>query len=160
MALSIDSSSAILVAVICGVAILVFLLNMARRRRARGATLYVRRPLSGPEQVLYFRLRAALPECIVLAQVEISRVLGIKNGPGWLSTRNALRGMSLDYVICLKDSSVVCAIELDDSSHDTPRGRLRHEKKTRFLEAAKLPLVRWRTRDLPSVEAIRQAIAS
>ena len=41
---------------------------------------YARKPLSQPEQVFYHRLVAAMPECIVLAQVQLSRVLGVKKG--------------------------------------------------------------------------------
>jgi len=41
---------------------------------------YAKRPLSQPEQVLYHRLVAALPEHIVLAQGQVSRVLGAKKG--------------------------------------------------------------------------------
>ena len=41
---------------------------------------YAKKPLSQPEQVLYHRLLSAMPECIVLAQVQLSRVLGVKQG--------------------------------------------------------------------------------
>ena len=36
---------------------------------------YAKRPLSQPEQVLYHRLVSCLPDHIVLAQVQVSRVL-------------------------------------------------------------------------------------
>jgi hypothetical protein len=42
--------------------------------------LFVKKPLSAPEQVLYHRLVKALPEHIVLAQVQVSRVLGVYVG--------------------------------------------------------------------------------
>jgi hypothetical protein len=38
---------------------------------------YAKKPLTQPEQVLYHRLVAAIPECMVLAQVQLSRVLGV-----------------------------------------------------------------------------------
>jgi hypothetical protein len=41
---------------------------------------YVKKPLTQPEQVLYHRLVKALPDHIVLAQVQVSRVLGVKKG--------------------------------------------------------------------------------
>lgn len=37
---------------------------------------YSKKPLSAPEQILYFRLVKALPDHIVLAQVQLSRLLG------------------------------------------------------------------------------------
>ena len=42
--------------------------------------LYAKKPLSQPEQILYFRLVSALPERIILAQVQLSRLLGVKKG--------------------------------------------------------------------------------
>lgn len=39
---------------------------------------YAKKPLSAPEQVLYFRLGKSLPDHIVLAQVGLSRLLGVK----------------------------------------------------------------------------------
>ncbi len=41
---------------------------------------YAKKPLSEPEQVLYYRLVEAMPECMVLAQVQLSRILGVKKG--------------------------------------------------------------------------------
>src|SRR3972149_6232971 len=37
---------------------------------------YAKKPLSQPEQILYFRLVQALPDHIILAQVQLSRLLG------------------------------------------------------------------------------------
>ena len=41
---------------------------------------FAKKPLSAPEQVLYFRLKKSLPEHIILAQVGLSRLLGVKKG--------------------------------------------------------------------------------
>ena len=135
---------------------------MAARVFGRGSEtvnwpLYARKPLSQPEQVLYFRLCEALPEYVVLAQVEITRVVGIKKGRFELPLRNRLRGMTLDFVVCLKDATVVAAIELDDKSHDGQRARERDAKKDKALAAAGIPLKRWRTRQLPSIQEVRDA---
>ena len=40
---------------------------------------YAKKPLTQPEQILYHRLVKTLPECIVLAQVQLSRVLDRKS---------------------------------------------------------------------------------
>ena len=144
---------------VLAVVVAIYLGKLRLSNESRAWPLYGRKPLSDPEQVLYFRLREALPECIVLAQVEISRVIGIKRGPAHGRMRNILRGMSVDFVICLKDSTVVCAIELDDSSHETEKGRARHEKKSHAFESAGISLIRWRVAALPSVLEIRRAIA-
>lgn len=78
---------------------------------------YAKKPLSQPEQVLYFRLVQALPNHIVLAQVQLSRLLGVKKGNNHQAWFNRINRMSADFVVCNKDSSIVAIIELDDATH-------------------------------------------
>jgi len=87
--------------------------------RASGTwPFYVKRPLSQPEQVLYHRLIRALPEHIVLAQVQASRVLGVKKGANFHEWNNRINRLSYDFVVCSKDSTVIAAVELDDKTHE------------------------------------------
>ncbi len=119
---------------------------------------YAKRPLSQPEQVLYHRLVGALPEHIVLAQVQLSRVMGVKKGSnvrGWL---NRINRMSFDFVVCLKDSTVVAAIELDDRSHQASARVEADIKKARAASAAGIRLVRWNVKGLPDDKDIREAV--
>jgi Protein of unknown function (DUF2726) len=119
---------------------------------------YAKRPLSPPEQVLYHRLVAALPDHIVLAQVQLSRVMGVKKGfnvRGWM---NRINRMSFDFVVCLKDSTVVAAIELDDRSHQSPDRIEADVKKSRAASAAGIRLVRWNVKGLPDDKDIREAV--
>ncbi|GEM_PF-1648936 len=78
---------------------------------------YARNPLSSVEQVLYFRLCKALPQHMVLAQVQLSRMLGVKKGHNPQAWFNRISRMSADFVICTRDARVVAVIELDDASH-------------------------------------------
>lgn len=121
---------------------------------------YVKRPLSMPEQVLYHRLIKALPEHIVLAQVQVSRVLGVTKGADFHHWNNRVNRLSYDFVVCAKDATVLAAIELDDNSHDTPRRARADEKKDRASAGAKLRMIRWNVRALPDEAAIRLAIFS
>lgn len=118
---------------------------------------YAKKPLTKPEQVLYHRLVAALPECIVLAQVQLSRVLGVKKGFNFNQWNNRINRMSLDYVVCLKDSTIVAAVELDDRSHLKPSRIEADVKKEKALAAAGITLLRWNVGGLPDDAAIRQA---
>lgn len=66
-------------------AVLAVAFVVLKRRTSSGAgdspwPFYAKKPLTQPEQVLYHRLIAAMPECIVLAQVQLSQVLGVKKG--------------------------------------------------------------------------------
>ena len=78
---------------------------------------YSKKLLSQPEQVLYHRLVSALPDHVVLAQPQLSRVLGVKKGFKLNEWNNKISQMSLDFLVCQKHTSAVAAIELDDRTH-------------------------------------------
>lgn len=121
---------------------------------------YAKKPLTQPEQVLYHRLVAAMPECIVLAQVQLSRVLGVKKGFSFHSWNNRINRLSVDFLVCLKDSTVVAAVELDDQSHTKAHRIEADARKEKALSAAGVPLVRWNVSALPDADSIRRAFAS
>lgn len=120
---------------------------------------YAKKPLTQPEQILYHRLVAAMPECIVLAQVQLSRVLGVKKGFDFNEWNNRINRMSLDFLVCLKDSTIVAAVELDDKTHEKTSRIEADDKKERALSAAGVALIRWQASALPNETAIRQAFA-
>jgi hypothetical protein len=120
---------------------------------------YKKKPLSAAEQTLYHRLVAALPGQIVLAQVQVSRVLGVKKGSNFGHWNNRINRMSYDFVVCATDSSVLAAIELDDKSHDTAARAEADQRKDRATEAAGIRLIRWQARSLPDQAAILAALA-
>lgn len=132
------------------------------KRRATGPSelpeFYEKKPLTAVEQVLYFRLVEALPNQIVLAQVQLSQVVGIKKGPYWQTWFNKISRKSLDFLICGKDSRVIAAIELDDKSHDDKERAVKDADKDAALNAAGIKIIRWKVKELPSVETIQQAL--
>lgn len=117
---------------------------------------YVKKPLSIPEQVLFFRLVEALPDCIILSQVQLSRVLGVKKGHPFTVWHNKINRMSLDFVVCLKDSTIVAVIELDDKSHEKPDRISADNKKDRALESAEVTILRWQVTNIPTVDEIKK----
>lgn len=119
---------------------------------------YAKKPLSKPEQILYFRLTEALPEHIILAQVQLSRFLGVKKGHNYRSWSNRINRMSADFVVCNKDSSIVAAIELDDASHQKPDRQAADAKKDKALQAAEIKILRWQAKAMPDVSAIKAAL--
>ena len=114
-----------------------------------------RRVFSEAEQVMYLRLVGALPECIVLAQVQLSRFLYVKKGFSFRGWNNRIDRLSVDFLVCLKDSTVVAAIELDDPSHDDPARREADARKAKALESAGITLIRWSVDALPTNVDIR-----
>lgn len=119
----------------------------------------VRKPMSVPEQVLYFRLLEALPEHIVLAQVQLSRFLGVKRGHSVQAWQNRINRLSVDFLILKKDATVVAAIELDDKTHQRSDRRAADARKDRALADAGVKLVRWNVAEMPSTEGIRGGLA-
>lgn len=120
---------------------------------------YVKKPLTQPEQILYHRLVSALPEHIVLAQVQVSRVLGVRKGSKFNEWNNRINRLSYDFVVCGKDSTVIAGVELDDKSHQTTARVGTDEKKNKASADAGLKLVRWNVRALPDIEEFRMAFA-
>lgn len=116
---------------------------------------YAKKPLSQPEQVLYFRLVQALPDHIVLAQVQLSRLLGVKKGNNYQSWFNRINRMSADFVVCNKDSSIVSVIELDDATHQKEDRQAADAKKDKALSSAGIRVVRWQARAIPDVATIQ-----
>ena len=146
------------VALLIVVAIIASLLARARRKSDHESTwpFIAKRVLSVPEQVLYHRLVKALPDHVVLAQVQLSRFIGISRGrddrQSWF---NRISQLSADFVICGKDFNVVAVVELDDSSHDSDHRRTTDQKKDDVLRAAGIPITRWRVKALPDDATIQ-----
>ncbi len=116
---------------------------------------YAKKPLSQPEQVLYFRLVQALPEHIILAQVQLSRLLGVKKGNNYQAWFNRINRMSADFVVCNKDSSIVAVIELDDATHQKEDRQAADAKKDKALASADVRVIRWQAKTIPDVATIQ-----
>lgn len=119
---------------------------------------YAKRLLTQPEQALYYRLVQALPEYLIFSQVQLSRILGVKQGYDFWYWHNRINRMSADFVVCRKDSSIVAVIELDDRTHLDPARQVADAKKDKALTAAGLRIIRWPTHAMPDVAAIRATV--
>lgn len=149
--------------VLAVIAIVLAALTGRRRRRREPIAgpwpLEVRRQLlSERELALFHRLVESLPEHIVLAQVHLPQVLEFWPGGRTQTLFNHISQLSIDFLIVNADTSIVAAIELDDSTHGR-RGRpWADTRKTHALKSAGVPLIRWNARKLPDEAAIRAAV--
>ena len=66
--------------------------------------------------------------------------------------------MSVNFLICRQDSSVIAAIELDDSSDNQDQHRERDKKRNQVIRAAGIVLIRCDARRIPTEKAIRELI--
>ena len=120
---------------------------------------YAKKPLSLPKQVLYFRLIQALPNHIILAQVQLSQLLGVKKGYNYQSWLNRINRMSADFVVCNKDASIVAIIELDDATHHRADRQAADAKKDKAFDAAEIRVIRWQAKSIPDITSIQATLA-
>ena len=120
---------------------------------------YAKNPLlEKAEQELHRQLIQALPEYVILAQVQLSQLIKLRSGYNFGKWHNRINRMSVDFVICRQDFSTVAVIELDGKSHEQAIQKQRDEKKNKALESAHIRLIRWKNHQIPDVESIRKTI--
>jgi hypothetical protein len=154
------TTSVLLVFVVVALVVGILLKGRGRSSASDGPwPLYPKRPLSQPEQVLYHRLVSALPHHIILAQVQVSRVLGVKKGANFHVWNNRINRLSYDFVVCAKDSTVIAAIELDGKSHESQARVETDMKKDKATKDAGVRLIRWHVKSLPDTDQIQAAFA-
>jgi len=150
----------ILLLVVIAVVVVIVLLKAKTKGGAGDEEwpFYAKKPLTQPEQVLYFRLTKALPDHIILAQVQLSRFLGVKKGNNFQAWYDRVNRMSADFLVCRKDSSIVAVVELDDASHERRDRQSADAKKDKAFSSAGIRVVRWQATVLPDEVTIKAAL--
>jgi very-short-patch-repair endonuclease len=113
-----------------------------------------RQLLTERERALYQRLVQTLPHHIVLAQVQLLQVLKFQTGRRTQAILNRISQLSIDFLIINPDTSIVAAVELDDSTHAPEKRRQADARKDHALKSAGVPLIRWNAKSLPDEAAI------
>ena len=117
------------------------------------------RVLSLAERQTFSVLQRALPECIVLAQVPISRFLKVPRRNSYADWLRRLGNQCVDFVVCDMHAQVLAVVELRAPGVLTvDRAQRRLARMARSLKAAKVPMHVWTEGLLPSAEAAREAI--
>ncbi|MGM8226759.1 DUF2726 domain-containing protein [Cellvibrio sp. ARAG 10.3] len=111
--------------------------------------------MSHPEQVMYFRLREALPDYCIFSQVQLSQLVRVKKGHDFKQWFNRINRMSADFVVTDKSMSTIAVIEVDDKTHQRADRIEQDKKKDKALKSAGIEVIRWPAKPLPTVEAIR-----
>ncbi|MEO8911418.1 MAG: DUF2726 domain-containing protein [Candidatus Saccharimonas sp.] len=65
-------------------------------------------------------------------------------GQSWQGALSTIQRKSVDYVLCTTDFRIVLAIELDDSTHGSPKRQERDRMVNYIFQCTKLPLLRMR----------------
>jgi hypothetical protein len=120
-----------------------------------------RRPfqlLNSTEQVLYHRLREAMPNMIIFAQVGMAQLAQLR-GRKAVDELRAVLGRGVDFIVCRDDFAILAAIEL---TWPAPEGYDRPDPETAKREALEklgIPLIVFRPNQLPDPETISREIA-
>lgn len=127
------------------------MMNGSSSNRTRNKTTYryqLRKHLMTSREEDFFKtLNEIFKErWYVIPQVNLSSLLNHEvKGQNWNGAFQHINRKTVDYVLLSKsDLSVVCAIELDDSTHDSPARRKRDAEVENIFQSVKLPLVRFR----------------
>jgi hypothetical protein len=118
--------------------------------------------MSKTESDFFVKLERTVNErYYVFPQVHLSAILDHRvKGQEWKYAFSHINGKSVDYVLCSKTTlKPTYAIELDDYTHDKADRRERDREVERIFEAANLPLVRFKDKDVSESEII-SALAS
>ena len=154
----------------CALGLLWWWVRLVQRGRADGADAdridtvigwppQATRVLSLAERQAYSTLVRALPDCIVLAQVPMSRFLKVPRRNSYADWLRRLGHQCVDFVVCDMHAQVLAVVELRAPAVLTAdRAQRRLERMARSLKAAKVPLHVWTEGQLPSAEAAREAI--
>jgi len=121
---------------------------------------YPRRPLSSTEKMLYKRLTQALPDHIILAQVRLSRLLGVRDGSDCKTWLNRISRLSADFVVCNRDASILAVIELEHASRSAKHAESIARYKDKALFDAGITLHRWHPRTIPDEDLIKTTLLS
>lgn len=100
----------------------------------------------------------------VFGKVRVADLASVKPGLGTAARQGALNRVAakhFDFVVCrASDLAVVCAVELNDSSHSSKRAQARDELLTKVCEVIGLPLFQVPAKRAYSVQELQAQFAS
>ena len=100
-------------------------------------------------------------KCYVIPQVHLSKLFNHRiKGQSWPGAFAHINGKSVDFVLLRKSNLCpLCAIELDDWTHELQNRQARDREVEHIFNDAKLPLIRFRNIDRLSKQEIVDTIA-
>jgi len=100
----------------------------------------------------------------VFGKVRVADLASVKSGLGRSARRGALNPIAakhIDFVVCrASDLSVVCAVELNDRSHASPRTQARDELLAKVCQTIGLPLFTVPAKQAYTVQEVRTSFTA
>lgn len=145
----------LIIFVLAAVAIFVLFRILYQRK----AYPYTSRHILTRREYKFYQLLKIVAEeydCIICPKVGLKDLLQVSSNKHYGKYFSKIAAKHVDFVICDHELHVLFAIELDDSSHETPSAIQRDRFKDRAFAAADIPLKR--IRDI-NLNAIRKLFA-
>jgi very-short-patch-repair endonuclease len=120
----------------------------SKNRNAKRNPIKGKRIITMNEQPTFMKLKEALPEHIILAQVAFSAFMTAQG----YATRNLFNRKVADFVVLDKAFNIVAIVELDDSSH---KGKEKFDaERDAFIQEAGFKVIRYkRTPELAQIHS-------
>lgn len=116
------------------------------------------RVMTFPERRALEVLRKAMPRNhLVLAQVPLARFISVPTKHSHQEWQKRVGRLSADLLVCDASSRVIAVVEVR-GGEESPRARTRHERLSRVLEAAGIPVHVWSETSLPTPAEARKAL--
>ncbi len=152
----------VLVGLIVFMAVLRLAIWAVEKRNERYPFVAKKHLLSEPEQRLYTELvREFGGRYAICPKVHLPSVLdAVEEGAAGQAQVNRLIRKALDFVICDRDANrTLLVIEMDDWAHDLENRVAREQFVDKALNAAGIPLLRLKTKDLEQILVVTGQIA-
>lgn len=118
------------------------------------------RLMKSAEKQAFDTLRRALPACLVLSQVPLSRFIKVDARNSYSEWLRRVGNQCADLVVCNDQSKVLAVVEVRDAkAYLSPRAVQRNERKAKSLKAAGIALHLWQVDALPSDEQVRAILS-
>ena len=100
----------------------------------------------------------------IFGKVRVADVIAPNKGMSrsdWQKSFNKISGKHFDFLLCAKkDLSVLCAVELNDSSHNSKKRKERDAFLEGVCQSANVPLVQISARSTYNINEVRQSVAA
>ncbi len=120
--------------------------------------------LSANECCLFHKLQQAIDQKSMFISCQVRMIDIIKPDPrltsrAFFQARASIFQKHLDFVICRTDNSrIICAIELDDASHQRPERQKSDQLKNKAFKQAQIPLIRYMYPKRITIDQIKKDI--
>jgi Protein of unknown function (DUF2726) len=117
------------------------------------------RPLTRQELAVYAHLNTAVPECLVLPQVSLSRFLQVTQNRSYQTWFQKVGRRCVDFLVCSAKGDVLGVVELN---HGKPKradaGSEGAQRKAESLRMAGIAIWNLNPQDLPSLDELREMV--